>query len=648
LFAAIVIASFAIFSSRIKTNEARLCEGVAHNASEELAAFIGGAADSGAPLAKAIEEDPGLWKSGITAMAGAILDARPYIVGVSVAPSAIVKYHFPEEGSESLVGHDLLSNPERRDALTAAVERKAPVLSGPVESVDGKRVLFIRYPVFTGGKLWGFTSLTLDFEGMLESLALEKRYPGFSFALSDQDFLAGSRKAYSGGKAAAAVQLPGADWTLRAIPSAGWSAVDPFLLVLLVAGMAGSILLFIALRRTPEPSDSASTSASTASALDLAALRSRAQMSVARGKEARDLSAFDIAVREAGQLSASRERPQPADEAAPPSRPERGGGVFEASDGVMPNSPVAPADPALMPAAAGDQGIGIVRAANRQDGARQDGGRETAEDIGSAIDLGMEPAEAKKPREVKFIGPAVRGEVYMPERLISGEPGSLFARFAIAEKDEAPAEAKDAASAATLETASAASAETRVPHEATIAASMAGSSARQPAALAPAAAPAASSERVHRPAPELPPAPKNQKEFPFTVEESASAKSDRDVKALAILVVDDSEANREIMGRMLALRGFQADFAVSGEESIERCSKRAYDIVFMDCFMPGMDGYKASEALRQSFGSRVGAIVGMSARIGDQELERCRKAGMDDLLAKPFSLKQLLAHLEKL
>lgn len=586
LFAAIVIASFAMFSARIKGNEARLCEGVARNASEELAAFIDGAAASGAPLAEAIEEDPALWKSGIAAMAKAILDARPYVVGVSVAPSAIVKYHFPEEGNESLVGHDLLSNPERRDSLTAAVERRAPVLSGPYESVDDGRVLFIRYPVFAGGKLWGFTSLTIDFEAMLASLALEGRFPGFSFALSDKDFLAGAKNALVGNRASAAVQLPGVEWTLHAIPAAGWSSQDPFLLVLLVAGIAGALLLFVALWRKPAASASGAAGSPAA----------------ARQK---NLSAFDRAVREAGQLSAARES----------AAAFLGAGDVGAADSLAvartaPDEKPAAAQAAIEAAELSD--TGIIRAT-----ARPEETPDSELDAGTVIDFGAESAVGKKPREVKFIGPAVRGEVYMPERLISGEPGSLFARFAVVDQGEAKTEAK---------------AEAKAPQTPPV----------KPATLA-----APAPERAPIPAPDGISAPRSQKEFPFTIEEPASAGAAGKGKAPAILVVDDSEANREIMGRMLALRGYQADFAVSGEESLERCSRRAYDIVFMDCFMPGMDGYKASAALRERFAGRVGTIVGMSARIGDQELDRCRQAGMDDLLVKPFTLKQMLTHLER-
>jgi len=115
----------------------------------------------------------------------------------------------------------------------------------------------------------------------------------------------------------------------------------------------------------------------------------------------------------------------------------------------------------------------------------------------------------------------------------------------------------------------------------------------------------------------------------------------------ARLVVDDSEANRDIVGRMLSLRGYKADFAASGEAAIELCANRHYSIIFMDCFMPGMDGYRTSSLLRAAHPEAGATIVGLSARIGDQELERCKKAGMDDLLAKPFTLKQLLAHIEK-
>jgi hypothetical protein len=101
------------------------------------------------------------------------------------------------------------------------------------------------------------------------------------------------------------------------------------------------------------------------------------------------------------------------------------------------------------------------------------------------------------------------------------------------------------------------------------------------------------------------------------------------------------------MGRMLSLRGYSADFASSGEEALIKAGQQSYGIVFMDCFMPVMDGYQTSTALRTRFPGSAMRIVGISARIGDQEAARCSQAGMDALLAKPFTLKELQATLEK-
>ena len=142
------------------------------------------------------------------------------------------------------------------------------------------------------------------------------------------------------------------------------------------------------------------------------------------------------------------------------------------------------------------------------------------------------------------------------------------------------------------------------------------------------------------PQPFVPSSPPRQ-EFPFSFEEDKAAKD------IAILVVDDSEANRDIVGRMLSLRGYRADFAASGNEAISLAAAKSYKVVFMDSYMPGMDGQAATRILRTSGLSSRAFIVGMSAKIGDQELEKCRQSGMDDLLAKPFTLKQLIAFLER-
>jgi CheY-like chemotaxis protein len=98
---------------------------------------------------------------------------------------------------------------------------------------------------------------------------------------------------------------------------------------------------------------------------------------------------------------------------------------------------------------------------------------------------------------------------------------------------------------------------------------------------------------------------------------------------------------------MLSLRGYKADFAASGTEALNLAASRSYDVIFMDSYMPGMDGLATTRALRAANLTTGAFIVGMSAKIGEQELDKCRASGMDDLLAKPFTLKQLIAFLDR-
>ncbi|MCE5256987.1 MAG: response regulator, partial [Spirochaetaceae bacterium] len=130
-------------------------------------------------------------------------------------------------------------------------------------------------------------------------------------------------------------------------------------------------------------------------------------------------------------------------------------------------------------------------------------------------------------------------------------------------------------------------------------------------------------------------------------DEAAPRKMHVPAAGLLILIVDDSEANCEIMDHMLEFRGYRPDQASSGEQALDLCASKPYDLIFMDCFMPGLDGYRTTQMIRSRFPDLRKKIIGMSARLGEQELQRCIDAGMNDLLAKPFTLKELDAIIEK-
>jgi PAS domain S-box-containing protein len=116
---------------------------------------------------------------------------------------------------------------------------------------------------------------------------------------------------------------------------------------------------------------------------------------------------------------------------------------------------------------------------------------------------------------------------------------------------------------------------------------------------------------------------------------------------LAVLLVEDNEVNRKVALHMLHKLGCAADVAVNGREGVDRIAERPYDLVFMDCQMPEMDGFEATREVRrreQASGGSV-RIVAMTANALEGDRERCLDCGMDDYVAKPIKLDYLVEQL---
>jgi PAS domain S-box-containing protein len=114
------------------------------------------------------------------------------------------------------------------------------------------------------------------------------------------------------------------------------------------------------------------------------------------------------------------------------------------------------------------------------------------------------------------------------------------------------------------------------------------------------------------------------------------------------LVVEDNAVNQEMARAMLDMLGFHVVTASNGHEGVQAASDNAaFDLIFMDCQMPVMDGLSAARAIRESeSGARV-PIVALTGNAMPGDREACVAAGMDDYLAKPFSLSALRAMVDK-
>ena len=107
-----------------------------------------------------------------------------------------------------------------------------------------------------------------------------------------------------------------------------------------------------------------------------------------------------------------------------------------------------------------------------------------------------------------------------------------------------------------------------------------------------------------------------------------------------ILVVEDSIDNQMLAGRILSLAGASVEFANNGLEGVEKASAGTYQVILMDIQMPELDGYGATQRLRQNGYRRP--IVALTAHAMKQEREKCLANGFDDHLSKPIHREALI------
>ena len=119
--------------------------------------------------------------------------------------------------------------------------------------------------------------------------------------------------------------------------------------------------------------------------------------------------------------------------------------------------------------------------------------------------------------------------------------------------------------------------------------------------------------------------------------------------SLSILLVDDSDLSRLLIRLMLEKIGHTVSLSSSGEDAIVESRKRNYDLILMDCNMPGMSGDECIRLLKQE-GKLTGhnsKVVAITSDNSEEMIARCQKVGVDGFLPKPFDLPDLTAYLNE-
>jgi signal transduction histidine kinase/ActR/RegA family two-component response regulator len=144
-------------------------------------------------------------------------------------------------------------------------------------------------------------------------------------------------------------------------------------------------------------------------------------------------------------------------------------------------------------------------------------------------------------------------------------------------------------------------------------------------------------------------------ELPLAVAEFAEATSDRpsprprpDFRSCRVMLVEDNAVSQKLAASMLQRLGCDVTCASDGMEALQLFGSGTWDLIFMDCQMPGVDGYSAVRQIRsREAGHTHVPVVALTAHVSEGERELCSSSGMDDYITKPLSSDELIKVIER-
>ncbi len=122
--------------------------------------------------------------------------------------------------------------------------------------------------------------------------------------------------------------------------------------------------------------------------------------------------------------------------------------------------------------------------------------------------------------------------------------------------------------------------------------------------------------------------------------ETGIAALDPEIKNIKVLVAEDIALNQLLMKTLLDDFGFESDIAENGKIAIEKLQNKSYDIILMDLQMPEMNGFEATEYIRNEMNSKI-PIIALTADVTTVDLAKCKAVGMNDYISKPVEERLL-------
>ena len=115
---------------------------------------------------------------------------------------------------------------------------------------------------------------------------------------------------------------------------------------------------------------------------------------------------------------------------------------------------------------------------------------------------------------------------------------------------------------------------------------------------------------------------------------------DTEIKSMRVLVVEDIVLNQLLMRTLLDDFGFEHDIAGNGKIAVEKLKNNTYDVILMDLQMPEMNGFEATEYIRNKMNSKI-PIIALTADVTTVDLAKCKAVGMNDYISKPVDERLL-------